>query len=336
MIEMVARPHAKNFVNWAKNRPEVVVLSGDLTKSCEVDDFKQAYPDRFFSLGVAEQNMMGFAAGLAREGFHPWVHTFGVFICRRPYDQIAMSIAYPNLPVRLVGFLPGITTPGGVTHQAIDDVALMRQLPNMTVLQTGDATDVETVLDVAESIDGPVYIRMVRGQVPRLFPLTDPLELGRARVLSEGDEVTLLTSGICTQEALRLTERLSTSEVSIQHLHVSTLKPFNDPLVLEAVDKARFGVITLENHSIIGGLGSAVAELMAEQGIGRRLVRMGLKDTFAHGASQAYLMREYELDAIALMRTFEELMSMSFDIDPNDLSGSARTNNAKAVIPEAL
>lgn len=336
MIEMVARPHAVNFVKWARNRPEVVVLSGDLTKSCEVGDFKQAYPDRFFSLGVAEQNMMGFAAGLAREGFSPWVHTFGVFICRRPYDQIAMSIAYPNLPVRLVGFLPGITTPGGVTHQAIDDVALMRQLPNMTVLQTGDATDVESVLDVAESIDGPVYIRMVRGQVPRLFPSSAPLELGHARVLSEGDEVTLLTSGICTQEALRLTELLQTREVSIQHLHVSTLKPFNDPLITEAVDKARFGVITLENHSIIGGLGSAVAEMMAESGVGRRLVRMGLKDTFAHGAGQAYLMSEYELDAVALMRTLEELMSTSFDIDPNELTGSARTTSAKAVIPEAL
>jgi transketolase len=125
-METVARPHARHFVPWAADKPKVLVLSADLTSSCEADDFRQAYPDRFFSLGMAEQNMMGFAAGLAREGFYPYVHTFAVFICRRPFDQVAMSIAYPNLPVRLIGFLPGITTPGGVTHQAIDDVGLMR------------------------------------------------------------------------------------------------------------------------------------------------------------------------------------------------------------------
>jgi len=120
-------------------------LSADLTSSCEADDFRDTYPDRFFSVGMAEQNMMSFAAGLAREGFFPYIHTFAVFICRRPFDQVAMSIAYPNLPVRLIGFLPGITTPGGATHQAVDDVALMRVLPNMTILECGDATDVESV-----------------------------------------------------------------------------------------------------------------------------------------------------------------------------------------------
>ena len=184
MIELVPRPHARNLVRWAKDRPQVVVLSADLTSSCEADDFREAYPERFFSMGMAEQNMMGFAAGLAREGFSPHVHTFAVFICRRPFDQVAMSIAYPNLPVRLVGFLPGITTPGGVTHQAVDDVALMRSLPNMTVVSCGDATDVESFLDVAAAVDGPVYVRMLRGQVPRLFDPAEPMALGRARVLS--------------------------------------------------------------------------------------------------------------------------------------------------------
>ena len=208
MIEVVSRPHARNLVRWAKDRPEVIVLSADLTSSCEANDFRDTYPDRFFSLGMAEQNMMGFAGGLAREGFRPYVHTFAVFITRRPFDQVAMSIAYPNLPVRLVGFLPGITTPGGVTHQAVDDVALMRQVPNMTVLECGDATDVESVLDVAESIDGPVYIRMLRGDVPRLFAGNEPMKLGRARVLSKGTDVALITTGICTGEALRVTNGL--------------------------------------------------------------------------------------------------------------------------------
>ncbi|MGD9298827.1 MAG: transketolase, partial [Thiohalocapsa sp.] len=159
MIETVTRPHREHFVRWAAHRPEVLVLSADLTSSCEADGFRDTYPERFFSLGMAEQNMMGFAAGLAREGFFPYIHTFAVFVTRRPFDQVAMAIAYPNLPVRLVGFLPGLTTPGGVTHQAIDDVGLMRLIPNMTVLETGDATEVESVLDVAQAVDGPVYIR---------------------------------------------------------------------------------------------------------------------------------------------------------------------------------
>ena len=120
MIEVVSRPHVKNFIDWSADKPEVVVLTADLTNSCEVGLWRDTYPDRFFSMGMAEQNMMGFAGGMAREGFTPWIHTFAVFLYRRPYDQLAMSIAYPNLPVRLVGFLPGITTPGGVTHQAIE------------------------------------------------------------------------------------------------------------------------------------------------------------------------------------------------------------------------
>jgi transketolase len=270
-------------------------------------------------MGMAEQNMMGFAAGLSREGYRPYVHTFAVFVCRRPFDQVAMSIAYPNLPVRLVGFLPGITTPGGATHQAIDDVALMRVLPNMTVLDCGDATDVETVLDVSESIDGPVYIRMLRGEVPRLFDPSEPMLLNQARVLFEGEDITVLTTGICTAEALRVTPVLGERGVGVRHLHVSTLKPFTDPAVADALEAARHGVITLENHSVIGGLGSAVAEVMAEAGLGKRLVRLGLQETYAHGASRAYLMSEYGLDALALVKAVEELLGTSFGFAEEDL-----------------
>ena len=160
-IEIVTRPHVDNFINWSADKPEVLVLSADLTNSCEVGKWRDTYPDRFFSMGMAEQNMISFAAGLAREGFEPWLHTFAVFLYRRPLDQLQMSVAYPNLRVRLVGFLPGITTPGGVTHQAIDDVAVMRAIPNMTIVETGDATEVESVVDVAHAVDGPVYVRML-------------------------------------------------------------------------------------------------------------------------------------------------------------------------------
>lgn len=318
-MEMVQRPHARNLIRWAKDRPRVVVFSADLTSSCEVNDFRNTYPDRFFSLGMAEQNMMGFAAGMAREGYFPYIHTFAVFICRRPFDQVAMSIAYPNLPVRLIGFLPGITTPGGVTHQAIDDVALMRIIPNMTVLECGDATDVESVLDVAQAVPGPVYVRMLRGEVPRLFDPADPVQLGSARILREGTDVTVLSSGICTEEAMRATEALIGRGVSLTHLHVSTLKPFDDPRVMEALTTARYGVIAMENHSIIGGLGSAVAEIMAEAGLGKKLVRIGLRDKYAHGASRHYLMQKYGLDATALVRAVEKLTGQPLGLTEDDL-----------------
>lgn len=319
-MELVSRPHAKNFVEWAKDKPEVIVLSADLTGSCEVDDFRDTYPDRFFSLGMAEQNMMGFAAGLAREGYTPFVHTFGVFIYRRPYDQVAMSIAYPNLPVRLMGFLPGVTTPGGVTHQAIEDVAIMRSLPNMTVFACGDATDVESVPDVAQAVDGPVYVRMLRGEVPRLFPADEPMQQGVARVLRRGTDVTVFSSGICTEEALRATKALESQGVGVRHLHVSTLKPFNTEEALDAIGAARYGVITMENHSIVGGLGTAVAETMAEAGVGKKLRRLGLQDTFAHGASRQYLMKKYGLDAMALVEAVEILIGTELELTEEDLA----------------
>jgi len=318
--EILSRVHAKNLVKWAADKPKVLVLSADLTSSTEIDLFRQTYPDRFLSMGVAEQNMMSFAGGLAREGLIPFVHTFAVFIYRRAYDQIAMSISYPNLRVRMIGFLPGITTPGGATHQAIEDVAIMRALPNMTILECGDATEVESVLDVIEKIDGPVYVRMLRGETPRLFNSSLPMKLGTARVLSEGNDITLLTSGIMTEEAMRGAQVLRKRGISVQHMHISTLKPFNDESVLEAIVKSRYGVITMENHTIIGGLGTIIAEKMAEAGIAKRLVRIGLRDTFAHGASKQYLLKEYGMDALALIKEVEALTGQQFGISEDELS----------------
>jgi transketolase len=319
-MEILKKLHASNLVKWAKDKPRVVVLSADLTGSTEVDLFQDTYPDRFFSMGMAEQNMMSFAGGLAREGFFPFVHTFAVFIYRRAFDQVAMSVAYPNLPVRMFGFLPGLTTPGGATHQATEDIALMRTLPNMTILETGDATEVESVLDVAHSVEGPVYIRMLRGEVPRLFDRAQPMQLNRARELSTGRDITLFSSGICTEEAMRATQVLRERGFSIQHMHISTLKPFRDPFVLEAAAHAKYGVITLENHTVMGGLGSIVAEIMAEAGLGKKLIRLGIKDIYAHGASRPYLMREYGIDAMAVIGAVEKLLEMPLGITENDMS----------------
>lgn len=314
---METQVHARNIVRWAQDKPDVVVLSGDLTGSTEISQFRASYPDRFFNMGMAEQNMLSWAGGMAREGFVPMLHTFAVFLVRRPYDQLAMSVAYPNLPVILVGFLPGIMTPGGVTHQAIEDISLMRGLPNMTVLEVGDATDIESVLDVAYAARGPVYIRMLRGAVPRLF--STPMELDKVRVLAEGDDIALFSSGICTEEAIRARVVLERHGVSVAHAHVTTLKPFNDPRVDALVGVGKRAVFTIENHSTIGGLGSAVADRLAASGAGAPLTKIGIPDVFAHGASADFLRAEFSLGAVGILRRVGEVLGQEFAAAPGEL-----------------
>lgn len=333
MVELVNRPYAKAFEAFASARPEVLCLSADLTSSCEVDGFRDRHPDQFLSLGMAEQNMLSFAGGLAMQGFRPFIHTFSVFLYRRPYDQLINSIAYSNRKVRMMGFLPGITTPGGITHQAIEDISVMRAIPNMTILETGDATEVETVLEVADSIDGPVYVRILRGEVPRLF--STPFEFNRLRTLSEGDDILVVSSGVCTEEALRATGPLKERGIAIHHLHASTLKPF-DKATLLAAAKGKKGVVTLENHTINGGLGSLVAEIIAEEGLGLKLRRLGLKDTFAHGASKPYLMKKYGLDAGALAGAIGELLGRELSIDDSEFAAARLDTVHSAQKAEAL
>ncbi len=311
--------HSKNIIRWAETHANAVVMSADLGSSCEIKEFRSVCPERYFSMGIAEQNMVSWAAGLAREGYLPYLHTFGVFLYRRVLDQLEMSVAYANLPVTFVAFLPGIMTPGGVTHQAINDVAVLRNVPNMTILDVGDATDIESVLDVGYRAGGPVFIRMLRKEVPRIFPANEPMILNRARVLSEGTDIALFSSSICTEEAMRATRVLREKGLSIQHLHVSTLKPFSDPQVVDALEKAKYGAASIENHVTIGGLGSAVADVMAERGIGKRLVKVGIDDTYAHGASKMYLMKKYGLGAEALVIAVEKLTGKNFGIAPEDL-----------------
>lgn len=311
--------HQKCMIDWAAKHPEAIVLSADLGSSCEVKEFSKIYPDRYFSLGIAEQNMVSWAAGLAREGFRPFLHTFGVFLYRRVLDQLEMSIAYPNLPVTFVGFLPGIMTPGGVSHQAINDIAVLRNVPNMSILDVGDATDIESVLEVAHNINGPVFIRMLRKDVPRLFPSNEPMIYNRGRVLSEGSDIAIFSSSICTEEAMRATAILAQKGLSIQHVHISTLKPFTDPTVVESLKKVKYGAVTIENHVTIGGLGSAVADVIAEHGIGSKLIKVGIQDTYTHGASKMYLMKKYGLDAMTLIKAVESLTGKSFDIEEKDL-----------------
>ena len=317
-MKIETNTHEKNILRLAEEHPEIVVLSADLGTSCEVKTFRAKYPDRYFTLGIAEQNMTSWAAGLAREGYRPFIHTFAVFEYRRVLDQVEMSVAYPNLPVVFVGFVPGITTPGGVSHQSTNDVAVMRSVPNMAIFDVGDATDIDYILDMAYDYNGPVYIRQLRKDVPRLFPANEPVVFNRARVLSEGDDVVLLSSSICTEEAMRATAVLKERGISVQHMHVTTLKPFSDPTIVEAIAKAKYGVVTIENHLKIGGLGSATADLMAENGLGKKLIKIGL-DGYAHGASKMYLMEKYGINAMELVKAVEQLTGKQLNIKKEDL-----------------
>ncbi|MBD3305176.1 transketolase [candidate division KSB3 bacterium] len=333
-MKIISKPYADAFTAFARNKPEVICVSADLTSSCEVDTFRDQFPKRFFSMGMTEQNMLSVCGGMALEGFRPFIHTFAVFLYRRPYDQLVNSIAYPNRNVRLMGFLPGITTPGGVTHQAIEDIAVLRSVPNMTILETGDATEVQTVLDVADAVNGPVYVRVLRGQVPRLF--STPFRFNQLRTLSAGKDIVIVSSGITTEEALRATKALTTAGVSITHLHASTLKPFAKDQLLDAVVTSKHGVITIENHTIAGGLGSLVAEILAEEGLGKRLIRLGLQDTFAHGASRPYLMKKYGLDATALIAAIDKLLGTPTGVTEEDLQAVRLDEVHSASKEEAL
>lgn len=320
MVEMVSRPYEQAFEKHALANPDVICLSADLTSSCEIDRFRDRHPDRFLSLGMAEQNMLSFAGGLGLAGYRPFLHTFGVFLYRRPYDQLMASIAYPRRKVRLMGFLPGVTTPGGMTHQAIEDISVMRSIPNMTILETGDATEVESICAAADSVDGPVYARVLRGSVPRLFET--PIQVGKMRELALGEDVLVVTSGITTEEAMRARAALSGAGVSVRHLHLSTIKPFNADEMLDHITSVRHGVVTLENHVTEGGIGSLLAEIMADSGVGKRLIRLGLKDTYAHGGSRAYLMRYYGLDALALVKGIEGLLEEDLGLSEADLDAA--------------
>ncbi|MDG4830561.1 transketolase C-terminal domain-containing protein [Solwaraspora sp. WMMD1047] len=291
----VLKPYGSTLLELARSDERIVCLSGDLTRQCEVDLFRDELPERFVNVGMAEANMMGIAGALAREGLVPFAHTFGVFATRRPFDQIVNAIAYPNLPVRIVGFMPGVSSPGGPSHQAIEDVALMRALPNLTVIDAADATEIRQVVPAIVDHPGPVYLRLKRGEIPVIFDSEYEFRLDRATRLREGAEAVVIANGMMLPAAIAATDLLVAAGVDCALVHVPVVKPLDTATVVAAVVGTR-AVVTAENHTIIGGLGSAVAEAMAEAGLGSRLRRVGLRDTFAEGALTAHhLFEAYHL-----------------------------------------
>lgn len=297
----VLKPYGQALVELAREREDVLCLTGDLTRQCEIDIFQDAIPERFVHCGMAEANMMSMAGGLAREGFMPFVHTFGVFATRRPFDQIVNSIAYPNLPVRIVGFMPGLSTPGGPSHQAIEDVALMRSLPNMTVIDVADATETRQVVREVADVAGPVYIRLKRGEIPVIFDDEHDFNLRHVQEVVAGDEAVIFASGMMLSAAIQASRFLADHEVAVRVVNVPVLKPLDTEGVRRAARGTKV-VVAAENHSIIGGLGSAVAETLAEVGGVAPMRRVGVADTFGEGSKSApYLFRKYGLTTQAII-----------------------------------
>jgi transketolase len=299
MAEVVSKPFYSALVEHGAHHSEVTVVTNDLTASCEADGFRDAYPTRHVSAGMAEQALISAMSGMAHEGLYPIYTSFAVFCTRRPYEQVALTLAYPAKKATLVGFLPGLTTPGGVTHQAVDDVGLMTGLPNMTVVEAADATDMQSVLDAVYSVEGPVYIRGLRGEVPKLF--SEPLRLGHHRTLREGSDVVVLVSGHLTQSALGVVDEIRNEFPDVGLLNVSTLKPFDDEELIQKLVQARH-VITVENHWVSSGLGRIVAGVLADRRSRAELTRVGIGDTFTHGGTAAYLEDYYGLGPAQIRR----------------------------------
>lgn len=296
------KPYGQALLALARERKEIVCLGGDLTRQTETDFFRDLIPERFFNAGMAEANMIGIAGGLARAGHIVFVNTFGVFCTRRCYDQIAMSIAYPNLNVKIVGFMPGLSSPGGPSHQAIEDVALMRALPNMTVVEPADAVEIGQMVSAIADHPGPVYLRLKRGETPVIFGDDHALKLGKAQVLLRklGGEVTVVAAGMMIPAALAAARTLGEAGVAATVVNSPTIKPLDAETILAAARGARI-VVTAENHTIVGGLGSAVAEAIAEAGVSALLCRVGIADRFAESGSREFLFARYGLSTQSII-----------------------------------
>jgi transketolase len=280
----------------ATEHPEMVVLDSDVATSTRTAPFGQAYPDRFFNMGVAEANMTDVAAGLATCGLRPVASTFAIFFDLKAADQIRNIICYNNLPVILAGNYAGLSDSyDGASHQSILDLAVMRAMPNLVVIVPGDAVEVRQALELALRRDGPTFIRLCRNPTPVLFAGAEPLELGKVRKLRDGGDVTIAVCGVPTFMAIEAASRLAARGVSVDLLEVSTIKPIDVEGLTASARKTR-KVLTVEEHTIYGGLGSAVAETLARRA--PALMRMiGLQDTFAESGDWAALMRKHGISA---------------------------------------
>ncbi|MDO4589994.1 MAG: transketolase family protein [Slackia sp.] len=300
--------YGETLVELVNEGLDVVAVEADLSGSTTTKKLGDAYPDRLFNVGIAEQDMVGVAAGLALTGHVAFTGSFAVFGTGRVYDQIRNTVCYANLDVKIAPTHAGVSVgPDGGSHQMVEDIALMRALPNMRVLVPADYAAAKAAIKLAAETPGPVYVRMGRASVPCVYDADATFEIGRAHVLRDGSDVTIVACGVEIDEALKAAEMLAEKGISAEVIDMFSIKPLDEERLLESVRKTGC-VVTAEEHSVIGGLGSAVAETLCDS-YPAPLVRVGMQDCFGTSGEMAELMREFSLDAQAIVEAAEAAMA---------------------------
>jgi transketolase len=308
--DMIAHRNAfgQALLDIADAYPQMLVFDADVCASTQTLGFKKAHPDRFYEMGIAEANMVGAAAGMALCGYTPWVSTFAVFLAKRALDQIRICVAHANLPVKLNASYGGLPTGrAGATHSSVEDIAVMRAMPNMTVLTPADAVETMAMTDLAMRIPGPVYLRTVRCEVPVIFDKSWRPVAGQAAQLSDGDDVAICSEGMMTPNALAAAEKLAGLGIRARLLHYGTIKPFDAEAVIRASRECG-AILTVENHSVIGGLGGAVCEALAEHAP-CLVKRVGFPDVFMESGDDNEIFARFGMDADGIVRQVQDLLA---------------------------
>lgn len=292
-----------------KTNENIVAVDADLSGSTKTSVFKKEFPERFFNIGIAEQNLMGCSAGLAAAGKVPFASTFAVFACGRAYDQIRNTIGYGCLNVKIAATHAGLTVgEDGGSHQMLEDIALMRAIPGMTVLVPADGEETRQAVIAASEYEGPVYIRLGRPKVPMIFDESYKFEIGKAKLIEEGKDVSIIATGIMLGEALKAREELLKEGIKASVLNISTIKPLDTEAIIKEAQKSGI-IITCEEHNINGGLGSAVAETLVEN-CPVRMKRIGVNDVFGRSGKPDELLEEYGLTAKHIVEEAMKLIKL--------------------------
>lgn len=294
-------PFGNALVELARDRKDIVGMSADLAKYTDLHLFAQAYPERFFQMGMAEQLLMGAAGGMAKEGFTPFVTTYAVFASRRAYDFIHQVIAEENLNVKIACALPGLTTGYGPSHQATEDIAIFRGVPGLAIVDPCDALDTEQAVAAIAAHQGPVYMRLLRGKVPLVLDEYDyKFELGKAKLLRDGRDVLVISSGIMTMRALEVAQALQADNVGVAVLHTPTIKPLDEEAIIREAKRSGRLVVVAENHSVVGGLGEAVAGTLLRAGVAPAFRQIALPDAFLDAGALPTLHDRYGISTQAM------------------------------------
>jgi transketolase len=285
----------------AKENPNILVLDADLSSSIKTDGFKESLPKQFLEMGIAEQNMIGVAAGLSTLGFIPFASSFAVFASRRVYDQIVASVAYPKLNVKIIGAYIGLFVGmNGATHQALEDVAIMRAIPNMVVVEPVDGLETEEIVKFAVNYNGPMYLRIGRDVMPSIMPSDYKFQLGKSATIKDGSDVAIISCGAIFDEVLSAALLLEKKGISARIINMSSIKPIDEEAIIKAAQETG-KIVTIENHNIIGGLGSAIAEVLSEK-YPVKLKRIGIRDVFGKSGTNEEMKKKFGLRAEDIAR----------------------------------